>query len=254
MSFYNNFNIDLNDPHDKSSNEKLQKQIFEALDAGATELSLNLESLNYIDSSGIAFLVRILRRISQLRSASLKLENVKPQVQRILEISALQKMVKPGELVIRPAEVISTSICAEDFLRDAFTERFIIKADPGNLYTVRERLKQVIFKLGFTEKLSYDILVAVSEACSNSIEHSGCGSDQAVEIVFSYVPGTFAVEIKDYGCGFDYQKTTRRSTRNMSIRGRGILIMKALMDEVVYEAHPNGLYLKMIKKISINPS
>lgn len=254
MSFYNNFNIDLNDPRDKSSIEKLQKEIFEALDAGATELSLNLESLNYIDSSGIALLVRILRRISQLQSASLKLDNVKPQVQRILEISALQKMVQPGELIIQPINAVPNSICAEDFLRDSFTERFAIKADPGDLYSVREKLKQIIFKLGFSEKLSYDILVAVSEACSNSIEHSGCGSDQKLEVVFSYVPGTFAVEIKDYGCGFDYQKITRRSTKNMSIRGRGILIMKALMDEVTYEAHPDGLYLKMIKKIDLNPS
>lgn len=252
MSIYSNFNIELENPHDRSSIDQLQEQIFAALDSGVSQLSLNFKNLNYIDSSGIALIVKILRRISQLQSGSLKLENVRPQVQKILEISALNKMVKPGEFIMKPI-ISDNSFVAEDYLRDSFSERLTIKADPGDLYEVRERLKKVIFELGFSEKLSYDILVAVSEACSNSIEHSGCGPDQELEITFNYVPGTFTVELKDYGCGFDYQKIARRSAKNMSIRGRGILIMKTLMDEVHYEPHPDGLYLKMIKKIQINP-
>lgn len=253
MKLFRDVNIDFSDPQSKLSIEELQAQIFIALDSGVKELSLNMQNLNYIDSSGIALLVRILRRISQIQDGSLILNNVKPQVQKILEISALDKMVTKDRFVLEPVTDDFKIICADDYLRDSFIEKLCINANPGDLYSVRERLKKAIFGLGFSEKVSYDILVAVSEACSNSIEHSGCAPDQQIEVKFSYTPGTFIVELKDYGSGFDYHKITRRSGRNMSIRGRGILIMRSLMDEVKYEFHSDGLYLKMVKKIELNP-
>lgn len=256
MSSENNFILDECVFPDIHKTEELQAKIFQIIDSGTKTINLNLENLNYIDSSGIAFIVRILRRIIQTRNGCLILLNAKPQVLRVLDISAFDKMVDPMQLIIdRSSEAkIMPAVYSDNISRSSFVEKMVVSCRAGDLNCIREKLKDVIFKLGLEEKLSYDILVAVSEACSNSIEHSGCSPEQAIEIAFIYENGIFTAELKDFGTGFDPEKSLRRLPKRLSTRGRGIFIMETLMDTVSFENQSDGLYLKMQKIIYKHPA
>lgn len=249
MDLLEAFILDENNILDIQSAAKLQKQIFQALDSGIKELRLDLGNLSYLDSEGIAFLILILRRIIQINDGCLILLNVRPQVSKILDISALEKLVSPSQLIIdriSPVDYIP-AIYHDAIPGKSFIEEISINCRAGDLNCVREKLKDIIFKLGFDEELSYDILVAVSEACSNSIEHSGCRSDQVIKIKFSYQNGIFTAELKDFGGGFDPDSVMRKLPKGLSARGRGLFIIKALMDEVHFETHSDGMYIKMQK-------
>lgn len=249
MSFLDTFVLDEYSILDVQEAAKLQKQIFQAIDSGTKRLNLDLGKLNYIDSAGIAFLVSILRRIIQANDGCLILLNVKPQVLKVLNISALEKLVGPAQLIIDRSYEVESYYFNEKILQKFFTEEIMINCDATDLNCLREKLKGIIFKIGFSEELSYDILVAVSEACSNSIEHSGCRPEQIIKIKFTYQNSVFTAELKDFGTGFDPESIIRKLPKKLSLRGRGLYIMKALMDKVDFEVHDDGMFTKMQKSI-----
>jgi serine/threonine-protein kinase RsbW len=72
-----------------------------------------------------------------------------------------------------------------------------------------------------------DVVLAVDEAVSNAIEHAGLTTDGSITVQAGVVDTTLRVEIRDHG--------TWREPTPSETRGRGLLIMKRVMDEVSIE-------------------
>jgi serine/threonine-protein kinase RsbW len=84
-----------------------------------------------------------------------------------------------------------------------------------------------------------DIEVAVREALANAVIHgNGEYPDKYVSILCRcYMDGEVVIAIRDQGAGFDSETVpdpTAAENRRLP-RGRGIYLMKALMDEVCFE-------------------
>jgi serine/threonine-protein kinase RsbW len=106
-----------------------------------------------------------------------------------------------------------------------------------------ELVDQVTDFGGFDEDSRLDIRVAVHESLVNAIRHGNRGVETLrVVLEIDLHPGGLEVRVQDQGQGFDPGSVPDPLALENLCRssGRGILLMKALMDAVAFRCHPDG--------------
>lgn len=102
-------------------------------------------------------------------------------------------------------------------------------------------------QLGVDAACASDIQVALTEACTNVILHSGPGD--AYEVAVSVDDDTCVIRIIDHGHGFDAGMLGGADDSAES--GRGVTLMDALVDQVVFESRPeSGTIVHLEKTLS----
>ena len=108
--------------------------------------------------------------------------------------------------------------------------------------------------VGFTEKETYAVQLAVDEACSNIIEHA-YGGEGVGNIEMTITTSSQGIEIilKDTADAFDPKEVPDLDVSlpldELGNRGAGVYLMHKLMDEVLFESSkPKGTTLIMRKK------
>jgi serine/threonine-protein kinase RsbW len=99
---------------------------------------------------------------------------------------------------------------------------------------IRKVLGDALRGLGVSQDCIADILVAASEACTNVIEHADTASD--FEVAACIDGDNCVLKISDNGRGFREVPTRRSKPDDES--GRGIKIMRALLDGVDVDSRP----------------
>jgi anti-sigma regulatory factor (Ser/Thr protein kinase) len=107
-----------------------------------------------------------------------------------------------------------------------------VPADPAVLSGLRRRLRTWLTRRGFAPGESEDILLAVSEACNNAIEHAYDGDLGSISVRVVDEEGTLRATIRDRG--------RWRDSVSSSDRGRGIAIMRKIMDSAAIDRSPEG--------------
>jgi len=92
------------------------------------------------------------------------------------------------------------------------------------LAALRKEMRAWLAQLDLTEDEAYDVLLAVGEACANAVEHAYGSGDGPVEVVGVVGRAALEVTVSDRG--------TWIGPPSESQRGQGLLIMRALMDDV----------------------
>lgn len=100
---------------------------------------------------------------------------------------------------------------------------------------IRRVLGDTLRGLGVSEGCIADALVAVSEACTNVVRHAS--STAGYEVVTSIAGGYCVLKVADYGPGFTTEPETVSAD---SESGRGIKIMRALVDDVTFDTESGG--------------
>jgi len=99
-------------------------------------------------------------------------------------------------------------------------------------------------KMGFTEDRIEDLKTAVAEACLNAIEHGNkMDTSTKVGITLTVEDSRLQVSIKDEGKGIGEIQIPRIEDKmggKDQARGWGIFLIKSLMNEVSFEASPEG--------------
>lgn len=135
------------------------------------------------------------------------------------------------------------------------TETLIIKSDVNELAKVATITEEICIRFGLIEDEIDDISIAVTEAVNNAIKHGNKeDSTKSIKIVFEVETDRIKIRIKDEGKGFQLEevKDPRKIENLLKDDGRGILIMKALMDEVKVLSGNEGNVLQLVKNISRN--
>lgn len=120
---------------------------------------------------------------------------------------------------------------------------------PSELTAARsaeQRLLREIGRFGYSEASRFAIKLAVEEGLNNAIKHGNrLDSTKAVTMYFDVDENRAIIRIVDQGPGFDLNAvpdpTADENLEKPS--GRGIMLMKAYMDEVHYEPPGNTLYM-----------
>jgi anti-sigma regulatory factor (Ser/Thr protein kinase) len=122
------------------------------------------------------------------------------------------------EEVVKSASHIHLKIpCSEEFIK-----------------IVRLQAEAIARRVEFSEDAIYDIITAVGEACDNCIEHGV--SEQGIDVQYNLTPTEFRVEVQDYGPGFEPKGMGEEPPDLMDENGRGLFLMKQLMDFVSIES------------------
>jgi len=135
---------------------------------------------------------------------------------------------------------------------------------------MRRVLGDLLGKLGVDAACAFDLLLAVTEACTNVLRHAGAG--HRFEVVVQVDRDKCVLEVHDNGRGFDSTALTSRSVhsrrppvrpvpllrrrpRNSDIAqlaesGRGMAIMRACVDDVNVQSGPGmGTVVQLRKRI-----
>lgn len=103
---------------------------------------------------------------------------------------------------------------------------------------------------GDRETLAYQLNLVLTEAMTNAIKHgSTVEGDNSVHIIITITDNELLIRIFDYGQGFDINEVKCPDFNRLEDSGRGIFLMKALMDSVRYIQGSKGNILEMIKQL-----
>jgi serine/threonine-protein kinase RsbW len=107
-------------------------------------------------------------------------------------------------------------------------------ADPEVLSEARALLRGLAGQVGFSSGTTEEVLVAVMEACNNAIEHSGSSEWRLAWRVWNNT--CLELEVQDDG---RFKEPLPLPEARMA-RGRGMLLMMALMDSVTVRKGTEG--------------
>jgi len=123
----------------------------------------------------------------------------------------------------------------------------VLTGDSMAVAAARDRIMDFLEEQGVADEEAIDILVALQEALVNAVLH-GCKNDpsQVIRCSVEVDAEAITIVIKDPGVGFDTAAVTDVSDDgiNLTNHGRGIFLMRGLMDEVSYSHGGSELTLK----------
>ncbi len=118
----------------------------------------------------------------------------------------------------------------------------------GSVRRARRFIISVAARCGFDAETLSDIESATGEGLANAIEHGDFATQEGFAVCVSFDRAWFAVDIKDFGAGFDTGTVTATCPDPPNGRGYGIFLMHALMDEVAYSE--SGTRIRLVKRRS----
>jgi serine/threonine-protein kinase RsbW len=98
--------------------------------------------------------------------------------------------------------------------------------------------------------LAYHLNLVLTEAMANAIKYANAGDPQTmVHILINISNDEILIKVYDKGQGFDINAIPSPDFKKLEDRGRGIFIIKSLMDSVSYRKLRGGNVLEMSKRL-----
>src|SRR5271167_4005261 len=118
-------------------------------------------------------------------------------------------------------------------------------ADSEAIATVVDAISETIARLEVPEQKRLEVALAVQEALANAVVH-GCGSDPSKQVrcrLKSDPRGRIVIIVTDPGPGFspDILSDPKRRENLYADHGRGVYLIRQLMDEVHFERNGNEI-------------
>lgn len=131
----------------------------------------------------------------------------------------------------------------ENGLRELFS--LSIPADPDAISIVTDATDDVLTRIEIPEQKRLEIGLALQEALANAIVH-GCNSDRSKQVhcrCSSDPKGRILVIVTDPGPGFrwDTLSDPRNGQSLYADHGRGVYLIRQLIDEVHFEGSGNQI-------------
>jgi len=128
--------------------------------------------------------------------------------------------------------------------------QFVFTGDSAAMIAARDRIMDFLHEHNLGEPEEIDVLVALQEALANAVVH-GCKNDPSQVVRCSVEVDTDAVTIviTDPGEGFDTKANCGAENKpNLTEHGRGLCLIRALMDEVSYSHGGSEVTLKKLRR------
>ena len=125
-------------------------------------------------------------------------------------------------------------------------ESLKLASDFQSIATIEKLIDKVCSNIGVNEESYGNVLIAVTEAVNNAIQH-GNKQNGALEIDVSVLDSTknICFSVKDEGPGFDFNNLPDPTSPDNILKenGRGIFLMKNLADKVEFTDEGNKVSL-----------
>ena len=126
-----------------------------------------------------------------------------------------------------------------------FAERDLsIDADLRRLREAREWAEQAAREFGFGPDQCYQVKLAMSEAVANAIQHGSAGPEDPIHISAKANGDALIFEVRDTGVYVEPEEPAE-----MSERGRGLVVVSLVMDEMHLRPGADGSILRFVKRL-----
>jgi serine/threonine-protein kinase RsbW len=211
---------------------------------------LDLREVTYVDSSALGLIVWLDHKLSPA-DGRLLMAGASKDVERILELSGLVGVaptIGTSDSVDEAVDSLDGHAPAAGALR--WSESIVLPAEVSSLAKVRKAVCDMLEPVRLTGSARFDVKVAVGEALANAVRHGspGGGTDQ-VRIDVTLYADRVVIEVRDTGGGFDASDVPTADL--YASGGRGVLFMRALMDEVSFrsDGESGGTVVQLTKRL-----
>ena len=134
---------------------------------------------------------------------------------------------------------------------DQSPRRVEIPVRPDAIVRARETVRRAAADAGISRDRIDDLVVAVSEACTNALEAQlRAGARNPIEVTCEASVSVFEVQVRDRGDGFDPSLLPARppltDPRHLDVeRGWGIQLMRQLVDDLVFDLTGEGMCVRL---------
>lgn len=173
-------------------------------------------------------------------------------------VSGMDRLLEAAETVVSGSDTTLADRIYEALARDttldddvallaiesvALGERMELSLDatPRSLAPMRRTLGRWLSRHGVAGEDRFAITMAVSEAAGNAIEHAYGPREARFGLTCQWLPGEVSVAVSDSG---GWRGVTR------SGRGRGLLIMRELMDGIDVDSGEDGTTVMLTKQLA----
>lgn len=137
----------------------------------------------------------------------------------------------------------SNSVHPENELSELLNVGF--PAEPAAIGSVADAIAETLIELEVPEQKRLEIGLAIQEALVNAVVH-GCKNDSSKEVrcrLQSSPNGRIVITVTDPGPGFspDLLSDPKRRENLYADHGRGVYLIRQLMDEVSFERRGNEI-------------
>ena len=129
--------------------------------------------------------------------------------------------------------------------------RLVLPSDPQRIAEADEFLEAAMRGHGVPDALVTDMAIAVTELVNNAIIHGNKSNpSKMVTLEVAFTSQDVTVRVADQGSGFDPMAIPDPLAEENLLRevGRGVFIVRSLMDEVRYERGPSGETVVIVRK------
>ncbi|MBP6965506.1 MAG: ATP-binding protein [Armatimonadetes bacterium] len=128
--------------------------------------------------------------------------------------------------------------------------QFRIPGQPHYVSMVRHGIHCVACSHDLPDSIISDVEVSVSEAITNAIMH-GCprNDDSIVVVTCRLGSDKLVIDVEDEGEGFQPDDGLERQSDPMLERGRGLRLIRHLMDGMQVSRMRTGFRFRMVKKL-----
>ena len=145
---------------------------------------------------------------------------------------------------------------ADSMTTDGEILRLRVPARPDRLKLIRGAVEQAARFSGANDAWTFDMTMAVDEACQNIIRHAYGSRPDAGDIVIDFIRRGEAMEVHlmDFADPVDPSKIKSRDLSEVRPGGLGVHLIKSVCDEATFETPPPGVgnLFKLTKRLPIN--
>jgi anti-sigma regulatory factor (Ser/Thr protein kinase) len=126
----------------------------------------------------------------------------------------------------------------------AFSVR--LPVDAQSVPLMRGLVRQALEHFGVVSDRVDDILLALTEACANVVKHAGDHEGYQVDVAID--DQVCRISVLDDGEGFDVAAVESQEARSPLDGGRGLLLMRALVDRLAFQETADGRHGVFLEK------
>jgi serine/threonine-protein kinase RsbW len=126
--------------------------------------------------------------------------------------------------------------------------------DELSVPVVRHICRDALVTVGVEEDCVGDIELALTEACTNVLRHAH-GTKDEYDVTVELNDHRCEISVIDSGAGFEHAGAGDAQALTGAEGGRGIHLMKALVDKVQFVSKPqDGTVVHLVKELALVPS
>ncbi|MEN6356700.1 MAG: ATP-binding protein [Armatimonadota bacterium] len=222
--------------------DRVRQAIVSLVERDKSLINIDLRGLIFMDSTGVSALIDAANSLVP-KGCNLRLIAAGGQLSKVLSRCGMSGLFQYEQVSALQPSISSPS---RPEIRDVV--EFEVPSQPQMLSYIRARAGDFACSMPFGDEDIEDIKLAIGEAATNAIRHGTCRDCHKVRIRFERGKDEMRVFVIDRGRGFDPDSVCPTPFGDMCEGGRGIMFMRALMDDVTFSSENPGTCVEMTKK------